>query len=85
MMFDGPPRGFVVSTDSNWRRFKKKHKVPAIWLYTTTLEKHVGSSHAHTTQFNLILKHLWLMMEVHHASPMTRMTLLGLPRQSQKS
>ena len=27
----------------------------------------------------MILKHLWLMMELHHASPMTRMTLLGLP------
>ena len=32
----------------------------------------------------LILKHLWLMMELQHASPMTRMTLLGLPRQSQE-
>ena len=35
---------------------------------------------------NLILihKHLWLMMELQHASPMTRMTLLGPLRQSQE-
>ena len=32
----------------------------------------------------LIHKHLWLMMELQHASPMTRMTLLGPPRQSQE-
>ena len=33
MLFDGPPRGFVVST------------YPPIWLFTTTFEKQVGSSH----------------------------------------
>ena len=32
----------------------------------------------------LIHKHLWLMMELQHASPMTRMTLLGPPRQSEE-
>ena len=32
----------------------------------------------------LIHKHLWLMMEHQLPSPMTRMTLLGPPRQSQE-
>ena len=49
-MLDGPPSGFVVSTDS--RRFKKKHNVPVIWLYSTTYEKQAGSSHDQTSQFN---------------------------------
>ena len=31
-----------------------------------------------------IHKHLWWMMELQHASPMTTMTLLGPPRQSQE-
>ena len=37
-------------------------------------------------QASLILIHkcLWLMMVLQHASPMTRMTLLGPPTQSQE-
>ena len=64
-MFDGPPRGFVVSTDS------------AIWLYTTTFEKQVGSSHAQTSQFNSDSQTL---MELQDASPTTRMILFGTPK-----
>ena len=39
-LFDGPPRGFVVST------------YPPIWLFTTTFEKQVGSSHVQASPFN---------------------------------
>ena len=71
-LFDGPPRGFVVST------------YPPIWLFTTTFERQVESSHVQASHLILIQKYLWLMMELQHGSPMTTMTLLGPPRQSQE-
>ena len=39
-LFDGPPRGLVVLT------------YPPIWLFTTTFENQVGSSHVQATQFD---------------------------------
>ena len=39
-LFDGPPRGFVVST------------YPPIWLFTTTFERQVGSSHVQASHFD---------------------------------
>ena len=39
-LFDGPPRGFVVST------------YPPIWLFTTSFERQVGSSHVQANHFD---------------------------------
>ena len=65
-MFDGPPRGFL------WSQLI----LPCGYVIqpsSNNLDHHT----LRQDSSDQILKHLWLMMELQHASPMTGMTLLG--------
>ena len=71
-LFDGPPRGLVVST------------YPPIWLFTTTFERQVGSSHVQASHFDSDSQTLMVDDGASACITNDKNDFIGTPRQSQE-